>query len=211
MSLTFDRAFEYIAEVEGGYTANPQDPGNWTGRSVGQGILKGTKWGISAGSYPDLDIANLSKDQAKQIYYDNYWRAIEGETHTPELALMAFDAAVHSGVGTAKRLLRDSGGNPYQFISMRIRHLLGLQHRETFETGWMLRIATLLEHLSNLSNHNGMNLSLLQIFEGSATYEYTPIATTMGTTEQGGQKLMVRVPPKWYKPWTWIRGRDKNG
>ena len=37
---------------EGGYSANPKDPGNWTGGKVGVGKLLGTKSGIAAASYP---------------------------------------------------------------------------------------------------------------------------------------------------------------
>jgi hypothetical protein len=39
----------------------------WTTGIIGKGICKGTKYFISAMTYPDLDIKNLL-DQAKAIY-----------------------------------------------------------------------------------------------------------------------------------------------
>jgi hypothetical protein len=33
-----------------------RDPGNWTGGAIGKGELRGTKWGISAQTYPQIDI-----------------------------------------------------------------------------------------------------------------------------------------------------------
>jgi lysozyme family protein len=59
----------YIFAGEGGYTKNAKDPGNWTGGKVGKGILKGTKYGIAAASFPNLDIANLTKEQAAVVQY----------------------------------------------------------------------------------------------------------------------------------------------
>ena len=57
----FDKAFDIIVGVEGGFSLDPNDPGNWTGGKRGVGELKGTRWGISAKSYPHLDI-NFMKD-----------------------------------------------------------------------------------------------------------------------------------------------------
>jgi hypothetical protein len=55
----FDRIFDFVVGSEGGFTDNPADPGNWTGGKIGAGECRGTKFGISAGAHPDLDIANL--------------------------------------------------------------------------------------------------------------------------------------------------------
>ena len=48
--------------VEGGYQCDPDDKGNWTGGNVGVGLLKGTKYGISAASFSNVDIKNLTKE-----------------------------------------------------------------------------------------------------------------------------------------------------
>jgi hypothetical protein len=46
--MGFDRAFEETIGLEGGFSRNPDDNGNWTGGRRGLGELKGTKYGISA-------------------------------------------------------------------------------------------------------------------------------------------------------------------
>lgn len=89
----FDKAFEIVIGHEGGYVDNPRDPG---GR---------TKYGISQRSYPKLDIKNLTLDQAKQIYFDNYWKASGADKYPWPMSYFIFDVAVNSGVGRARQLL----------------------------------------------------------------------------------------------------------
>ena len=52
---------DLIDNWEGGYVDDPADPG---GR---------TKYGISQRSYPDLDVRNLTKDNAIDIYWRDFW------------------------------------------------------------------------------------------------------------------------------------------
>jgi lysozyme family protein len=103
---TFDQAFRFVAGEEGGYTDNPADPGNWTGGRCGQGECRGTKFGISAASYPDLDIASLTLDRAQAIYRRDYWDRVAGDQLPPPLALLVFDASVNNGPGRATRWLQ---------------------------------------------------------------------------------------------------------
>src|SRR5690554_991684 len=69
----FDLAFERLIGHEGKFTDNRADRGNWTTGRVGVGELKGTKFGISAMTYPHLDIKSLTLEQAKDIYLRDFW------------------------------------------------------------------------------------------------------------------------------------------
>lgn len=109
-SVQFEEAFAQLIPVEGGFTKDPRDPGNWTGGKVGQGVCKGTKYGISAASYPDLDIENLTADIAKHIYWNDYWSRISGDQIPAYLAADVFDMSVNSGVHEAAKLLQLSVG-----------------------------------------------------------------------------------------------------
>ena len=104
----FDQAFAVVVGNEGGFTANPADPGNWTGGKVNKGRLIGTNWGISAAAFPTLDIAHLTQTQAASIYQVLYWQKAGCDALPYPLALLVFDAAVNNGVGAAVRFLQQT-------------------------------------------------------------------------------------------------------
>ncbi len=82
---------------EGKLSMRMDDPGNWTGGAVGVGVLKGTKYGIAAASYPELDIQNLAKATAEVIYDTDFWPQIDGDALPLPLAMVTMDACVMSG------------------------------------------------------------------------------------------------------------------
>ena len=106
--MNFDQAFNKLLINEGKLSLDPNDRGNWTSGRVGVGELKGSKYGISAMSYPTLDIANLTEAQAKAIYLKDFWgRADE----LPDaIRFDFFDAAVNSGYRKAVRWLQQAVG-----------------------------------------------------------------------------------------------------
>ena len=60
-SKKFERAFSYVLQNEGVYVNDLDDIGGET------------KYGISKRSYPNLDIKNLTLEEAQKIYFCNYW------------------------------------------------------------------------------------------------------------------------------------------
>lgn len=93
----FQEAFERTVGHEGAYSADPTDRGNWTSGQVGVGVMKGTKFGISAASYSGLDIISLTLDDAHAIYRRDFWNGPGLDQLPPRLAREVFDAAVNSG------------------------------------------------------------------------------------------------------------------
>ncbi len=112
MSREFCEAFDRVIEHEKGFQANPKDRGNWTGGQVGVGVLKGTKYGVSAAAYPGEDIANLTLDQARQLYRRDYWGPAGCDLVPPGMRFDLFDTAVHSGPSRARKLLQQALGVP---------------------------------------------------------------------------------------------------
>lgn len=110
MSNFYDKVFEEILKHEGGFTDDPQDPGNWTGGSKGKGELKGTKYGISAKAYPNLDIPNLTVQDAKEIYYTDYYQACYADQIPDILAYMQLDTSINMGVKASVQILQDAAG-----------------------------------------------------------------------------------------------------
>lgn len=105
----FDEAFSSVLQIEAVFSDDPQDSGNWTGGKVGVGKLKGTKYGISAASYPELDIRNLTVEQAKIIYYKDYWHILKLNSiseYYPQLAILLFSLCVNCGNVRAAKYLQ---------------------------------------------------------------------------------------------------------
>lgn len=92
--MIFDEMFDRLHGHEGAYVNDPNDSG-----------LE-TNWGISKRSYPNLDIKNLTKSQAKEIYLTDFWLKIHADKLSDGVAWQLFDAAVNSGIGTAIRMFQ---------------------------------------------------------------------------------------------------------
>lgn len=85
---------DFILRHEGGYVNDKNDPGGET------------KFGISKRSYPDLDIKNLTKQQATEIYERDFYNKVRGDDLPVWLALMVTDFAVNAGIKTAVAILQ---------------------------------------------------------------------------------------------------------
>lgn len=166
----FDRMFDIVVGHEGGFTDNASDAGNWTGGVVGSGVCRGTRFGISAAAYPDLDIANLTIDAARRVYQRDYWQRLAGDRLPPALALLAFDASVNNGTGRAIRWLQQlvnvtqdgiagevtlhaidrAATSPdaiadlcVEFLALRLLFMSSLPAWKTFGLGWARRLCRL--------------------------------------------------------------------
>ena len=96
--MSFDRAFELLIGLEGGYVHDPNDPGGET------------KFGISKRAYPALDIVSLTAVDAKRVYRRDYWEFVFGDALLWPLSYFVFDAAVNQGVAPAIRMLQQALG-----------------------------------------------------------------------------------------------------
>jgi lysozyme family protein len=96
--MTFDECFKHVVGIEGGYVNDPHDPGGET------------KFGITKRSYPFLNIAALSLEQAKAIYKKDYWDKCRCDELPAPLNLYTFDAAVNQGIEPAILILQKTLG-----------------------------------------------------------------------------------------------------
>ena len=150
----YSRAFELVVGHEGGMTRDPRDRGNWTTGRIGHGVNKGTKYGITAMAYPHLDIANLTIDDAKGIYVDDYWTPA-GCKSLPEIAAYPhFDASVNHGVSRAIKFLQGAiGAGPDGIIGPQTRRKIQEANpRDMFRNMLALRIKFYmdLDHLNDI-------------------------------------------------------------
>lgn len=106
MSFFTDVAFPWVIGIEKGFQKDPKDPGNWTGGAEGIGELKGTKYGVSARAYPDLDIENLTLEEAQAIAKRDYWDKFFGDHLPSGVALCVFDMGYNSGIHEGVKILQ---------------------------------------------------------------------------------------------------------
>jgi lysozyme family protein len=90
---SFDLAIPRVLVHEGGYSSDASDPGGET------------NFGIAKRSHPEVDIKNLTVDQAKEIYRKDYWQfdAIADQAVGGKL----LDMSVQFGRGTAIEMLEE--------------------------------------------------------------------------------------------------------
>lgn len=65
-----------------------------------------TKYGISQKGNPDIDVENLTREQAEDIYLQRYWMPLKPNLLPPTVVFVLFDAAVNMGVRTSVLLLQ---------------------------------------------------------------------------------------------------------
>lgn len=100
-----------VFAMEGGLTTDPKDRGNWTTGVIGQGELKGTNFGISAMAFPNVDIKNLTQEQATNLYVTNYINQPGyGEiiSLSPAVGQKVVDAGVNTGTSRSSRWFQQS-------------------------------------------------------------------------------------------------------
>jgi len=94
MKITFEEIIEQVLEHEGGYVNDPHDAGGET------------NFGIAKRFYPNVDIKNLTIEQAKKIYHQDYWRPAKCDEVPPKLRHIYFDMCVNFGRSGAVRVLQ---------------------------------------------------------------------------------------------------------
>jgi lysozyme family protein len=91
----FTKSINIILENEGGYVNHPSDPGGET------------RFGIAKKFYPDLDIKNLTRNQAIEIYFRDYWSKMNlHNIYDENLVLQVFDMGVNAGIRTAIKIVQ---------------------------------------------------------------------------------------------------------
>jgi lysozyme family protein len=153
----FDQCVDKVLEHEGGYVNNPNDPGGET------------RFGISKRAYPQVDIKNLTREAAKEIYRRDYWERAQCDKLPPTLAYLLFDCAVNSGIGQAVRFLQRAVGvaddgniGPLtiaavqrvdqesicaRYLGQRLDFMTRLSTFDVFGKGWTRRVADQLKGL----------------------------------------------------------------
>lgn len=136
----FERTMAFVLKEEGGLSTDPNDPGNYV-----NGRFVGTKYGISANAHPDVDILNLSVEQAKTIYRNSYWISSSASALPWPLCLAVMDLAVNGGVGRAKEALNATGHDFVKYMAWRIRWYTTIPNFDRYGPAWIRRCSRLMD------------------------------------------------------------------
>lgn len=108
----------------------------------------GTKFGVTDRAFPDVDVENLTEENAHRIYKSEYWDKMGLQNVPFPMNVLVMDAAVNQGLGAARQMFKSSN-TPEEFIMERIK-----RYHKTSEAkgrgldnyqGWVNRVGRLLE------------------------------------------------------------------
>lgn len=206
MKNTYDEALRRLLADEGGYSNHPNDPGG------------PTNFGITLTDYrkyinPNGTAANvraMSVDQAKKIYKEKYWNAMNCDNLPAGVDYAVFDYGVNSGIGRSPKVLQRIVGvepdgkigpatiaatrakDPKMVINAicdeRMKYLKGLRIWPTFGKGWTRRVT-------------GVRAAALRM-AGSipAIKDMDPANTGTGTTVIVGTGTVVEAARRGWSP-----------
>lgn len=150
----FPKCVEIILNKEGGFVNDADDPGGATN----MGITISTLQSWRKETVTVADVENLTEEEAKEIYLNNYWNAMRCGDLPVGVDLVVFDFGVNAGVGRSIKKLQDVVGakadgiigpvtlgavekhDPAkiirQFSDRRMTFYRSLPHFDTFGKGW---------------------------------------------------------------------------
>lgn len=128
MEYTFEACVEAVLGEEGGYVNNSSDPGGET------------MWGISKRAFPTVDIANLSRDDAKALYKAHYWDPLVPYGLSGLYAKVAFESAINQGLPRTVGWIEAAKGQLDWFMAERALAYVKLSTFDTFGKGWFRRL-----------------------------------------------------------------------
>jgi len=115
----FEIAFKRREPIEGGWSNEPEDDGNWTGGKQGVGKLVGTNRGVTAPEYSKFlgheasieEMKALPREHAIAIFKPEYWDQFRGdEINDQGIANDLYDACVNQGEITGIREIQEAAG-----------------------------------------------------------------------------------------------------
>lgn len=179
----FKKAWTFTSKWEGGYSNHPNDPGGSTMYGITQNAY--TKW---LGFY--RDVREITFEEAEAVAKQDYWDAMGLDDVPENLAIALFDWGFHSG--TRNVLNRTTGmTTAHEVIEARMQFLTELEGFNSFGRGWVRRVEDLRKYLT--SDVTGLDVEVIQVFSGGDLLsQFYPAVVSMGTTNSGRTKLMVK-------------------
>jgi len=102
MNENFEQCFALVLKSEGGFVANPKDPGGMTNLGVTRAV-----WQSYVGhDVTEADMRALTPQDVMPLYKSNYWDKVNGDSLPYGVDYAVFDFAVNSGPTRAVKALQ---------------------------------------------------------------------------------------------------------
>lgn len=210
-SPKFLKSHPFTAKWEGGWSDHPEDRGGKTMFGVTQPTFDG--WNDMRG-YPRRPVATITRAEALQLFFDDYWTAARCEGLALGVDLATYDAAVNSGVSRGRKWLLaslDPNNDHVRTIkgicARRLGFVQALKNWKTFGRGWSNRIAdiqaTAVAWALGAANDNTVVVAHLEdeasrkgkvaVRQGAAAGGSAPIGTGALVNSQLADWLMVGI------------------
>ncbi len=143
VSSVFLRRHAITAAWEGGWSNHPADPGGKTMYGITEKVW--IAWNKAKGILKPKPVRQITRAEAEEIYYQNYWLAAGCDKLKPGVDLCTYDSSVNSGVSRARSWLRASiGGSDLETVrkmcAKRLSFLRALKNYAVFGKGWLNRV-----------------------------------------------------------------------
>lgn len=179
-----------IDNHEGGYLAN----------DAGHGP---TNFGINQqANAPSLqalgvaDVKNMTRDQAVQIYKDQYWNKMGIDKLPDNMKAIAFDTAVNFGVPRAQQMLAQAGNDPQKLAQLRddFHQKLVTDNPDTYgqyKSSWQQRDQNMADIAGGQIPRNGTIADALPVPERQQLLRSAQAEYGRQMVDQGHQELMA--------------------
>ncbi len=148
----FKSAMVRMFGAEGEYSNHKNDKGGETMYGVTKDTLSDYK--KKHPEFKNVNINNITKEQASRIYYDEYWKKSGADKiKDKNLAYVHFDATVNHGIGNSRKFLEQSGGDFDKYIEIRRKFyndiIKNKPSQNVFYKGWINRLDEIQKNKGN--------------------------------------------------------------
>ena len=137
MRTSYDKAFEIVVGLEGHISNDPRDPGGFT------------VYGLSS-RYNIGITKDLTLDDAKAIYLNNYWLPAGCDTAPFPWDIVLFDSAVNPQSGGNAELLNQKPENWQDFLILRMCRYMR-KSKDIYVKGHLFRVLNLYQRIREIS------------------------------------------------------------
>ena len=135
MRENFDKAFELLMELEGYESNDKDDKGGFT------------RYGISQKYNPDINVPKLTREKAKDIYLERYWKKLGCDEREYPCDVALFIQGVN--IGVLAKTFMDASNGLLDFFMKCLNHYCTREkaQRDKYLAGWCNRLLKLWEAL----------------------------------------------------------------